>query len=151
MGESLAFVIEANGLRIYIDSGGAPNALPAKNIAPVDLAILGVALPDSRARFAEIVQQLRPRYILPSHQDDFFAPLNRGFTFVKLTNFPQIIRHHRNSFRSRLRAFDWPLCRGTSRQLRAAAQSVTEGRLDVQVPLHRADEFGALSANSIAW
>lgn len=31
-------------------------------------------------------------------------------------------------------------------QLRAAAQAVTEGRLDVQVPLRRADEFGALIA-----
>jgi adenylate cyclase len=29
-------------------------------------------------------------------------------------------------------------------QLRAAAQAVTEGRLDVEVPLRRADEFGAL-------
>lgn len=29
-------------------------------------------------------------------------------------------------------------------QLRAAAQAVTEGRLDVHVPLRRADEFGAL-------
>ncbi len=29
-------------------------------------------------------------------------------------------------------------------QLRAAAQSVTEGRLDIEVPLRRADEFGAL-------
>src|SRR5205823_5862146 len=29
-------------------------------------------------------------------------------------------------------------------QLRAAAQAVTEGRLDVQVPLRRADEFGVL-------
>ncbi len=29
-------------------------------------------------------------------------------------------------------------------QLRAAAQAVTEGQLDVQVPLRRADEFGAL-------
>jgi adenylate cyclase len=29
-------------------------------------------------------------------------------------------------------------------QLRAAAQAVTEGKLDVQVPLRRADEFGAL-------
>jgi len=32
-----------------------------------------VALPDSRTRFAEVVRQLRPRYILPSHQDDMFA------------------------------------------------------------------------------
>lgn len=31
-------------------------------------------------------------------------------------------------------------------QLRAAAQAVTEGRFDVQVPLRRADEFGALIA-----
>ena len=56
--------------------------------------IVGVALPDSRRRFAEAVLQLRPRYILPSHQDDFFAPLSRGFIFGKLTNFPEIIRVH---------------------------------------------------------
>jgi hypothetical protein len=58
----------------------------------VDLAILGVALPDSRRRFAETVRALRPRYVLPSHQDDFFAPLQGGFVFGKLTNFPDIRR-----------------------------------------------------------
>jgi L-ascorbate metabolism protein UlaG (beta-lactamase superfamily) len=92
VGESLAFVIEAAGKRIYIDSGGVPGAPPDRRIKDVDLAILGVALPDSRDRFAEAIKQLRPRYILPSHQDDMFAPLSRGFTFGKMTSFPALVR-----------------------------------------------------------
>jgi L-ascorbate metabolism protein UlaG (beta-lactamase superfamily) len=95
VGEPLAFVIEAAGKRIYIDSGGVPGAPPDAQIKDVDLAILGVALPDSRQRFAEAVRQLRPRYILPSHQDDMFAPLSRGFTFGKMTNFPALVREQR--------------------------------------------------------
>lgn len=95
LGEPLAFVIEANGKRIYIDSGGMPANLPEPAIQHVDLAIVGMALPDSRNRYAEIVRQLHPRYILPSHQDDFFVPLDRGFVFGELTNFPGLIRQQR--------------------------------------------------------
>jgi len=84
--------IEAAGKRIYIDSGGVPGAPPSAAIGHVDLAILGVALPDSRQRFAEAVRRLSPRYILPSHQDDLLAPLSGGFVFGKLTNFPQLLR-----------------------------------------------------------
>jgi L-ascorbate metabolism protein UlaG (beta-lactamase superfamily) len=96
VGEPLAFVIEAAGKRIYIDSGGVPGVPPDRRIRGVDLAILGMALPDSRQRFAEAVNQLRPRYILPSHQDDMFAPVSRGFTFGKMTNFPELLRESRN-------------------------------------------------------
>jgi L-ascorbate metabolism protein UlaG (beta-lactamase superfamily) len=92
VGEPLAFVIESADKRIYIDSGGVPGALPDSRIRDVDLAILGVALPDSRQRFSEAVNQLRPRYTLPSHQDDMFAPLDRGFVFGKMTNFPELVR-----------------------------------------------------------
>lgn len=95
LGEPLAFVIEAAGKRIYIDSGGVPGAPPDPRIGNVDLAILGVALPDSRSRFAEAVRQLRPRYIFPSHQDNMFAPFNRGFAFGKMTNFPAIVREQK--------------------------------------------------------
>lgn len=91
-GEPLAFLVEVGGKRIYIDSGGRPDLLPPRHIAPVDLAILGVALPDSRARFAAARWQLRPRYVLPSHQDDFFHPLDRGFNFGLLTDFPALCR-----------------------------------------------------------
>jgi L-ascorbate metabolism protein UlaG (beta-lactamase superfamily) len=90
LGEPLAFIIEAAGRRIYIDSGGAAGMLPPEQ--RVDLAILGVALPDSRKRFASAVRRLHPRFVLPSHQDDFFQPLDRGFVFGKLTDFPQIVR-----------------------------------------------------------
>ena len=101
LGEPMAFLIEANGKRIYVDSGGTPEILPPAQIAPVDLAILGVALPDSRKRFSAAVDRLRPRYVLPSHQDDFFASVERGFAFGKLTDFRAVARpfqrHETNS------------------------------------------------------
>ncbi len=90
LGEPLAFIIEAAGQRIYIDSGGMPDALPPE--LKVDLAILGVALADARRHFAPAVRRLQPRFILPSHQDDFFQPLDRGFIFGKLTDFPEVLR-----------------------------------------------------------
>ena len=91
LGEPLAFLIEAGGQRIYVDSGGATSELPPE-IGKVDLAILGVALPDSRHRLTPTWRRLRPRYFLPSHQDDFFAPLADGFRFGKLTDFPEVRR-----------------------------------------------------------
>lgn len=90
VGEPLAFVIEAAGKKIYVDSGGVPGARPDARIHDVDLAILGVALPDSRERFAEAVRQLRPRFIFPSHQDNMFAAFDHGFVFGKMTNFPAL-------------------------------------------------------------
>jgi L-ascorbate metabolism protein UlaG (beta-lactamase superfamily) len=93
VGEPLAFVIEAAGKKIYIDSGGVPNSPPRSQ--HVDLAILGAALPDSRERFPQTIAQLHPRFTLPSHQDDFFAPLNRGFVFGKFSSFPKIVRDYR--------------------------------------------------------
>src|SRR5882724_13211501 len=89
-GEPLAFLIEVNGQRIYIDSGGTPAQLPPNE--RVDLAILGVALPDSRTRLHAALERLQPRYILPSHQDDFFRPLSAGFQFGPLTDFPRVQR-----------------------------------------------------------
>lgn len=96
-GQPLAFLIEAGGRRIYIDSGGAPSLLLPPNIGPVDLAILGVALPDSRARFVDTIRRLRPRYILPSHQDNFFQPLDRGFAFGSMTDFPRVLRDYKRA------------------------------------------------------
>jgi L-ascorbate metabolism protein UlaG (beta-lactamase superfamily) len=89
-GETLAFIIEAAGRRIYIDAGGVPEALPPRT--KVDLAILGVALPDARARFAAAVRRLRPQFTLPTHQDDFFIPAERGFVFAKASDFPGVLR-----------------------------------------------------------
>jgi L-ascorbate metabolism protein UlaG (beta-lactamase superfamily) len=104
VGEPLAFVIEAAGKRIYIDSGGVPGTPPSVELGCVhhsefvprriDLAILGVALPDSRARFTEVVRQLEPRYIFPSHEDDMFAPFARGFHFGKLTKFSWLVHEY---------------------------------------------------------
>jgi L-ascorbate metabolism protein UlaG (beta-lactamase superfamily) len=107
-GEPLAFLIEAGGKRIYIDSGGTPAQLPPNDVGPVDLAIIGVALPDARARFAALVRQLRPRFSLPSHQDNFFRPLERGFSFGPLTDFPGVLRDaERNKLPGRLILLDY--------------------------------------------
>lgn len=104
-GEPLAFLIEGNGQRIYIDSGGTPAQLPPNE--SVDLAILGVALPDSRARLRVALERLRPRYILPSHQDDFFRPLSAGFQFAPLSDFPLVQRECAQQKRSRLILLDY--------------------------------------------
>ena len=104
-GEPLAFLIEVNGQRIYIDSGGTPAQLPPNE--HVDLAILGMALPDSRARLSAALAHLQPRYILPSHQDDFFRPLSAGFQFGSLTDFPFVQRECAKQNRSRLILLDY--------------------------------------------
>lgn len=108
LGEPMAFLIEANGKRIYIDSGGTPDVLPPAQMRPVDLAIVGVALPDSRKRLRSAIEQLRAKYVLPSHQDDFFSPLERGFVFGKLTDFPTVLRlFQRHQINSRLVLLDY--------------------------------------------
>jgi L-ascorbate metabolism protein UlaG (beta-lactamase superfamily) len=91
-GEPLAFLIEIGGKRIYIDSGGTTSVLPPSTLGRVDLAILGVALDDSRDRLNPALQRLQPRLFLPSHQDDFFRPLERGFSFNAMTDFPRVQR-----------------------------------------------------------
>lgn len=107
-GDPLAYLIEGAGQRIYIDAGGTETLLPSEQISRVDLAILGVALPDSRARFAEAVRRLRPRYVLPSHQDNFFRPLEDGFSFGPFTDFPRVLRdHQRRQLPGRLILLDY--------------------------------------------
>jgi L-ascorbate metabolism protein UlaG (beta-lactamase superfamily) len=104
-GEPLAFLIEVNGQRIYIDSGGTPAQAPPNE--RVDLAILGMALPDSRARLHVALERLRPRYILPSHQDNFFRPLSAGFQFAPLSDFPFVQRECAQQKQSRLILLDY--------------------------------------------
>jgi L-ascorbate metabolism protein UlaG (beta-lactamase superfamily) len=104
-GEPLAFLIEVNRQRIYIDSGGTQAQLPPNE--SVDLAILGVALPDSRARLPGALERLKPRYILPSHQDDFFRPLSAGFQFATLSDFPFVQRECAQQKNSRLILLDY--------------------------------------------
>jgi L-ascorbate metabolism protein UlaG (beta-lactamase superfamily) len=91
-GEPLAFLIDSGGKRIYVDAGGTLAALPPAVAKPVDLAILGVYLRESRSRVLPALQRLRPRYILPSHQDDFFRPLSEEFQFGPMTDFSDVLR-----------------------------------------------------------
>jgi len=104
-GEPLAFLIEVGGQRIYIDSGGTPALLPPHE--RVVLAILGMALPDSRARLPGALERLQPRYVLPSHQDNFFRPLDTGFQFGPLTNFPRVRHDCEQANRGRLILLDY--------------------------------------------
>jgi L-ascorbate metabolism protein UlaG (beta-lactamase superfamily) len=89
-GEPLAFLIEMGGKRIFINSGGRPNDIISQEWRPVDLAIPGVAARDSIQALPQILAQLHPHYLLPSHQDDFFRPLNRGFVFLPFSDFPAV-------------------------------------------------------------
>jgi L-ascorbate metabolism protein UlaG (beta-lactamase superfamily) len=104
-GEPLAFLIEVGGQRIYIDSGGTSAQLPPRE--RVDLAILGMALADSRARLPGALEHLQPRYFLPSHQDNFFRSLDAGFQFGPLTDFSRVRRDCENANRSRLILLDY--------------------------------------------
>jgi L-ascorbate metabolism protein UlaG (beta-lactamase superfamily) len=104
-GEPLAFLIEVGDERIYIDSGGTLAQLPPQE--RVDLAILGVALPDSRARLRSAIDRLQPRFILPSHQDNFFRPLNAGYQFGALTDFSRVRKDCQQSNRGRLILLDY--------------------------------------------
>ena len=92
LGDPLAFLIEMGGKRIFINSGGRGDQPVPLKTPPVDLAIVGVASPDAIAAFPATIAQLKPRYVLPSHQDDFFRPLRKGFVFLPLTNFPEVRR-----------------------------------------------------------
>ncbi|MEP2777007.1 MAG: MBL fold metallo-hydrolase [Luteolibacter sp.] len=93
MGEPLAYLIEIEGHRIYIESGGAPGQIPA--VKDVDIAIVGVAVKGSQQRYPDAVRQLNPRYVIPSHQDNFFTPMDSGFRFSALADFPQILASHK--------------------------------------------------------
>ena len=104
-GEPLAFLIEIDGQRIYIDSGGTTAQLPPDE--QVDLAILGMALPDSRLRLPGALERLKPRYILPSHQDNFFQPLDAGFQFGPLTDFSRVRRDCERDNRGHLILLDY--------------------------------------------
>jgi L-ascorbate metabolism protein UlaG (beta-lactamase superfamily) len=104
-GNPLAFLIEVGGQRIYIDSGGTLAQMPPHE--RVDLAILGMALPDSRARLRGALGRLEPRYVLPSHQDNFFRPLDSGFQFGPLSDFSRVRRDCEQANHSRLILLDY--------------------------------------------
>lgn len=108
-GEPLAFLIEVNGQQIYIDSGGTLGQLPPNQSGSrrVDLAILGVALSDSRERLRAALERLHPRFFLPSHQDNFFRPLTAGFQFGPLTDFPRVQRECAQENRALLILLDY--------------------------------------------
>ena len=74
-GEPLAFLIEVGGQRIYVDSGGTPTQLPPRE--RVDLAILGMALPDSRARLPRALERLQPALYFAQSPGQFLPAVGR--------------------------------------------------------------------------
>lgn len=88
LGTPMAFVIEMGGQRLYVESGGIVGSTPP--VQNLDLAILGVGV-GKTDRYVDAVRTLKPRYVLPSHQDDFFTQASSGFHFNPLANFPAIV------------------------------------------------------------
>ena len=80
-GEPLAFLIEMGARRIYIESGGQPDGGPRLSPGRIDLAILGVALPDSRRRFPQTLKRLHPRYSSSQPSGQFFPSPFAGICF----------------------------------------------------------------------
>ncbi len=93
-GQPFAFLIEIDGKSIYIESGGTLDVLPPDRPQGTDLALLGTALNDSQTRFIPALQRLRPRITFPSHQDNFFRPLDKPYRF----NIGTRMRRIRNDF-----------------------------------------------------
>ena len=54
-------------------------------------AIMGVAVVDSQDRYPDAVKFLCPKHVFPVHQDNFFSPLENGFQFAAMANFPKIL------------------------------------------------------------
>jgi len=92
LGTPLAFLVEIGGRRVYVESGGVVGAPPS--VADVDLAIVGTAVGEGKGRYSEAVRALNARHVLPSHQDNFFNPLESGFHFAVLSDFPRIRSIH---------------------------------------------------------
>lgn len=92
LGTPLAYLIELGGKRIYIESGGILGHAPA--VSKVDLAIVGTAVGDGKGRYAEAVHLLDAKYVIPSHQDNFFIPFESGFQFSAISDFPKIRSIH---------------------------------------------------------
>ena len=89
-GETLAYLIEIGGKRIYLAGGSAVDDRPSAGLGRIDLAIQGAATPDATVALPAVLQRLRPAKVLPSHMDDFFRPLDRGFSFLAMTDFPKV-------------------------------------------------------------
>ena len=96
-GIPLSFVISMGGQRIYVESGGTTDMMPPPEAHGVDLAILGLALNSSQKRYADAVREMKPRIVLPSHQDNFFIPLDQGFRFAGVADFESILSSHRKA------------------------------------------------------
>lgn len=100
LGEPLAFIVTLGGKRIFVSSGSV-HAPSAALVREVDLAIIGVALKESRRSFRAHLDVLNPRYVLPSHQDSIFDPVEKGFQFGLSANFDDVLSAYDSSGRAR--------------------------------------------------
>ena len=90
-GEPLAFLIELDAKRIWVDAGGTVAALPPTTVGPVDLAILGVSLPESRKRVLPRFAGSSRATFFPAIRMIFFRPLTDGFHFGPMIKFNEVL------------------------------------------------------------
>ena len=93
-GEPLAFLIELDAKRIYVDAGGTLAALPPTTDGPVDLAILGVYLPESRKGFCLRFADFSRVTFFPAIRM-IFPPLNRGLSIRSDDQIQRVARRSR--------------------------------------------------------
>jgi len=83
-GEPLAFLIEVNASAFTStpEEHRRSCRLNESGSRRMTLQSSAWALPDFAARLAAALARLQPRYVLPSHQDDFFRPLSPDFNLA---------------------------------------------------------------------
>ena len=80
-GDTYALVVEAGGLRILHLGSADFIEESLVRIGPVDIFLMGLAGRGNTENFMQrVTAHTRPRYLIPQHFDNFFAPFHKGLS-----------------------------------------------------------------------
>ena len=106
---SIGFLIEYRGLRLFFAE--SPIVRHAGEIGRVDVLIQGIASRRDCDFIANTMAALQPRYVIPSHYDNFFKPLSAFKKFdaqigegpVDFSRFDDFVRGYKDQYLVRAR------------------------------------------------